>query len=251
MATTSQLSHVYPLGSRIGEEGRLEIGGCDALDLAREFGTPAYVVAEDDIRARARRFRDAFAARHDDFDILFASKAFPCTAVYRVLAAEGLSCDVASGGELSLALRGGFDPGRIYLHGNAKSDDELRFALASGVGHVVIDSLDEVDRLAAIAGAAGATQPVLVRVTPGVRPSTHDFISTGQLDSKFGLGIDAARAAIDRIEAASALRLDGLHMHIGSQIFELDSFRRAIEAIARLGSFGVYNLGGGLGVAYT
>ena len=115
----------------------------------------------------------------------------------------------------------------------------------------MIDSLDEVDRLAAIAGAAGATQPVLVRVTPGVRPSTHDFISTGQLDSKFGLGIDAARAAIDRIEAAPALRLDGLHMHIGSQIFELESFRRAIEAIAPLGDFGVYNLGGGLGVAYT
>jgi diaminopimelate decarboxylase len=251
MATTSQLSHAYPLGSRINDAGRLEIGGCDALEVAREFGTPAYVVVEDDIRARARAFREAFAARHDRFDILFASKAFPCTAVYRLLAEEGLSCDVASGGELSLALRGGFDPARIYLHGNAKSDAELRYALESGVGHVVIDGLDEVERVAAIAAEADAVQPVLIRVIPGVKPSTHDFISTGQIDSKFGLGLDDARAAIEQVAAEPALRLDGLHMHIGSQIFELESFHRAVEAIAGLGSFDIYNLGGGLGVAYT
>ena len=119
-ATTAQLSHMYPFGTRVNERGRLEIGGCDTVELARQFGTPAFVVAEDDLRARARSFLDAVASRHSDYDVLFASKAFPCTAVYRVLAQEGLGCDVASGGELFLALRGGFDPARIYLHGNAK-----------------------------------------------------------------------------------------------------------------------------------
>src|SRR5580693_10205920 len=141
-ATAATLSHVYPLGSRVNEAGRLEIGGCDAVELAREFGTPAYVVAEDDLRTRARAFVDGLAARHPDGDVLFASKAFPCTAVYRVLAEEGLACDVASGGELALALAGGFDPARIYLHGNAKSEAELDYALEVGVGHIVLDSFD-------------------------------------------------------------------------------------------------------------
>src|SRR5919204_3891023 len=141
---TATVSHVYPLGARINQRGRLEVGGCDVVDLAREFGTPAYVVAEDDLRTRARTFRAAMAARHDDFDVLFASKAFPCTAAYRVMADEDLGCDVASGGELHLALRGGMDPARIHLHGNAKSDDELHLARDAGVGYVVIDSLDEI-----------------------------------------------------------------------------------------------------------
>jgi len=250
MAAAQQLSHVYPLGSRLNEAGRLEIGGCDALELAKEFGTPAYVVAEDDIRARARAFVEAFRARVDDFDVLFASKAFPCTAVYRLLAQEGIACDVASGGELALALRGGFDPGRIYLHGNAKSEDEVRLAREAGVGHIVIDSLDEIERLDSLV-AQGPPQPVLIRVTPGVRGDTHDFISTGQSDSKFGLGPADARVAIDRLHSASHLDLVGLHMHIGSQLLDLEPYRAAVQAIAELGDFPVYNLGGGLGVAYT
>src|SRR5579863_1457831 len=155
MSATSTLSAVYPLGSRVGEQGRLEIGGCDAIELAREFGTPAYVVAEDDLRRRARSFVDAVASRHPDYDVLFASKAFPCTAVYRLLAEEGLSCDVASGGELFLALRGGFDPARIYFHGNAKSESELREAVAAGVGHIVIDSLGELDLLERVVASFG------------------------------------------------------------------------------------------------
>src|SRR5207248_3269268 len=144
-AIAAALFHVYPRGTRVDDRGRLELGGCDAVQLAREFGTPCYVVVEDDLRSRARELVDALAARHDDFDVLFASKAFPCTAVYRVLAEEGLACDVASGGELFLAMRAGFDPARIYLHGNAKSDAELAQALEAGVGHVVLDSLDELD----------------------------------------------------------------------------------------------------------
>ena len=250
MAATRELSHVYPLGSRVNEAGRLEVGGCDALELAREHGTPAYVVAEDDLRARARAFHQALAARHDDFEVLFASKAFPCSAAYRLFAAEGLSCDVASGGELHMALAGGFEPARIYLHGNAKSEAELRQALEAGVGHVVIDNFDDVDRLERLVGP-GNSQRVLVRVTPGIKPSTHDFVSTGHIDSKFGLELDDARAAIDRLRSSDRLELRGIHIHIGSQIFELGSFRRAIEAIAGLGEFPVYDLGGGLGVAYT
>jgi diaminopimelate decarboxylase len=250
LPTRTQLSRAYPIASRVDEDGRLQLGGCDALELAREFGTPAYIVVEDDLRARARMFVEAFRARTTDFDVLFASKAFPCTAVYRVLAAEGIACDVASGGELALALRGGFDPARIYMHGNAKSLAELRQARAAGVGHVVIDNADEIDRLEAVVGD-GQPQPVLLRVTPDVRGRTNDKISTGQADSKFGFSMADAPAAIARAEGSAALHLVGLHIHIGSQILELDPFRRAIEAIATLGDFDTYNLGGGLGVAYT
>src|SRR5581483_5637270 len=250
VAATS-ISHVYPQGTRVNERGHLEIGGCDAVDLAREFGTPAYVVAEDDLRLRARVFVDALAARHRDTDVLFASKAFPCTAVYRVLAEEGLACDVASGGELAMALRGGFDPRRIYFHGNAKSRRELVEALEADVGHIVVDSFDEVERLESIAAQLDRRQEVLIRVTPGVSGDTHQAISTGQEDSKFGFSIDEAALAIDRLRPTRHLILVGLHFHIGSQLLELAPFREAVRAIAGLGEFPVYNLGGGLGVAYT
>jgi len=136
------VSHVYPLGSRINEAGRLEVGGCDVVELAETFGTPAYVYSEDDLRARARAYMDAFRSRTDHFEVVYASKAFACTAAFRLLEAEGLACDVASGGELHLALRGGFPPERIYMHGNNKSHAELLQALDHGVGHIVVDSLD-------------------------------------------------------------------------------------------------------------
>jgi diaminopimelate decarboxylase len=250
-ATASDVLRVFPTGTRVNERGRLEIGGCDAVELVAQFGSPAYVVAEDDLRARARSFLDAVASRHRDYDVLFASKAFPCSAVYRVLAEEGLACDVASGGELHLALRAGFDPARIYLHGNAKSEDELRQAVAAGVGHIVLDSFDDLERLERIAAELGRRQDVLVRVTPGVAGDTHRAISTGQADSKFGFSVDQAREAIVRLSGNARLILVGLHCHIGSQLFELEPFREAIEAISALGEFPVYNIGGGLGVAYT
>src|SRR5438309_3159693 len=156
MATGTSVSDVFPLGSRLSESGRLEVGGCDTIELAREFGTPAYVVAEDDLHSRARAFLQAGQdAGHSDFHVLFASKAFPCTAVLELFAREGLWCDVASGGELHLALNAGFQPQRIVLHGNAKSEAELRAALEQGVGLIVIDNFDEIDRLQRIVAELG------------------------------------------------------------------------------------------------
>src|SRR5881397_953301 len=242
--TAAGVSHIYPIGSRLNERGRLEVGGCDVVELAEQFGTPAYVYAEDDIRARARQYMDAFRARTDHFEVVYASKAFPCTAAYRLLVEEGLSCDVASGGELYLALKGGFPPERIYLHGNNKSEDELREALEAGVGHIVVDSFDELDRLERMAPG----QRVMLRVTPGIEPDTHAFISTGQVDSKFGFGMDDVPRAIERIEH---LKLVGLHAHLGSQIFDLAPFERLGEVLASMGDYPLLNLGGGLGIAYT
>jgi diaminopimelate decarboxylase len=250
-AVASELSHVYPRGTRVSHRGRLEVGGCDAVELARRFGTPCYVVVEDDLRGRAREFVDALASRHADFDVLFASKAFPCTAVYRTLRGEGLACDVASGGELALALAAGFDPARMYMHGNAKSVPELREALLAGVGHVVVDSLHELERLARIAAELHRRQPILIRVTPGVAGDTHEKISTGQADSKFGFSIEQARDVIARLAGSRTLELVGLHAHIGSQLMDLEPFRELVRTIATLGDFPVYNLGGGLGAAYT
>lgn len=248
MVVSQQISPAFPLGSRLDEHGVLELGGCSALELAREFGTPAYVVCEDDLRARARAMLAAFLARTPDAEVIFASKAFPCTAVYRVLAEEGLSCDVASGGELAMALAAGFPAERLYLHGNAKSVAELREALDRGVGHVVIDNDDEIDRLERL---ATRRQRVLIRVTPDVRGDTHQAISTGQADSKFGFSMADAPRAIARVRASEHLELVGLHVHIGSQLLDVEPYRRAIAAVATLGDFPVVNVGGGLGAAYT
>ncbi|HEY1833302.1 MAG TPA: diaminopimelate decarboxylase [Solirubrobacteraceae bacterium] len=253
--TTAQaLSSVYPLGSRLNERGRLEIGGCDAIELAREFGTPAYVVAEDDLRGRARSFvRAARASAYPELGVVFASKAFPCTAVLRLFAQEGLWCDAASAGELHLALSAGFDPKRIVLHGNAKSEQELSMALDRGVGTVVLDNFDELALLGRLLGErsdTATTQDVLIRVTPDVRGETHEKISTGQADSKFGFSMKSAPEAIARANAAPGLNLRGLHAHIGSQLLELEPFRRAAAQLATLGEFDTWDVGGGLGVRY-
>ena len=229
----------------MGETGALEVGGCDLVELAKEFGTPAYVYAENDLRAKAREFTEAFARRTDHFEIVYASKAFPCTAVYRLFAEQGLSCDVASGGELHLALKGGFDPGRIYMHGNNKTEAELRYAVDSGVGTIVADSFDELERLQRIAPDG---QRVMLRVTPGIKPSTHSYIQTGQVDSKFGFGLDEVPRAIDSL---GRLELCGVHAHIGSQIFELEAFEKLAEVLSALGEWPRLNLGGGLGIAYA
>jgi diaminopimelate decarboxylase len=249
MPAAQQLSPIYPLGSRLTDDGRLEVGGCDVLELAREFGTPAYVVAEEDLRARARAFVEAFRARADDVEVHFAAKAFPCTAVLRVMAEEGLACDVAGGGELAAALRAGFDPARVHLHGNAKSRRDLQEALDAGVGHVVLDNDQDVERLEQLV-APGRVQAVQMRIAPGVSPDTHPSITTGGPNTKFGFSLHDAPGAIARVMASERLDLEGLHMHIGSQILDLAPFRQSIAALAGLGSFRTINLGGGLGVAY-
>jgi len=244
-------SPVYPLGSRVNEHGHLEVGGCDVVELAAQFGTPAYVYAEDDIRSRARAYVEAFRARTENFEVLYASKAAPITALNRVIAEEGLSVDVASGGELSVALRGGFDPARVHLHGNNKSERELREAFEAGIGYLILDSFDEIRRADAL---LNRPQDVLIRVTPGVEPSTHGYVQTGQIDSKFGFGLGdgLARRAIDAVRGSEHLRLVGLHAHIGSQIFELEPYVKTIEALAELAEPGIelLNVGGGLGIAY-
>lgn len=243
---------VYPLGSALSDDGRLLLGGCDARELAERFGTPAYVVVEDDLRAQARAYRQAFDHHAPGAHVSFASKACPCTAVLRVIESEGLGCDVASRGELAIALHAGFAPERIHVHGNAKTAADLAAAVDAGVRQVVVDGFDEIDRLARVAADRGRVQAVAIRVTPDVRGETHDGISTGQADSKFGLGVDDTRVAIDRIRGESSLRLDGLHFHIGSQLLELGVYRRAVAAVAPLmDGLEELNLGGGLGVAYT
>ncbi len=252
--TTSRTadSIVLPLGTATNQRGHLEVGGCDVVDVAREFGTPAYIYAEDDIRSRARAYLDAFRSRHADSEVLYASKAAPLTAAYRILREEGLSVDVASGGELAMALAAGFPPERVYMHGNNKTDRELHEALEARVGHVICDSLDEIERLEALAGGG---QDVLLRITPGVSPSTHSSVQTGGVDSKFGFGLadGLAAEAVRRVQATGNLRLVGLHAHIGSQIVDLEPYVATIEALGELADPSwcrIVNVGGGLGIAY-
>ena len=247
-------SPVYPAGSRVNERGHLEIAGCDVVELAERFGTPAYLYAEDDIRGRARQYVGAFEQRTDGFEVIYGSKALPCSAAYRVMREEGLSVDVASGGELRMALAAGFDPARIHMHGNNKSEDELRYAFDSGVAHLILDSFDEIERAERL---LDRPQKVLIRVTPGIKPSTHDYVQTGQLDSKFGFGLadDLAARAVARVRESPNLELVGLHAHIGSQIFELEPYVKAIEVIADFCDSvdlapELLNVGGGLGIAY-
>ena len=248
----------YPLGSHVSEAGHLIVGGCDTVELAAEFGTPAYVYAEADLRARARAYLDAFKAQTDDFEVLYASKAAPISAIYRILFEEGLAIDVASGGELHMAIAAGCDPARIHMHGNNKTTAELKQAIGAGVSHLIIDSFDEIARLD---GLLDRPQDVLIRVTPGIKAETHSYIQTGQLDSKFGFGLEdgLAAKAIGAVRSARNLRLVGLHAHIGSQIFELEPYTKTIEALASLATdsalsddeFRMLNVGGGLGIAYT
>ena len=247
-------SPVYPAGARVNGSGHLEVGGCDVVELAEQFGTPTYIYAEEDMRRRAREYVRAFEQRTDAFEVIYASKAFPATAACRVMRDEGLSIDVASGGELHVALAAGFDPARIHMHGNDKTEPELRYAFASEVGHLILDSFDEIelaDRL------LDRPQRVLIRVTPGIKPSTHDYVQTGQLDSKFGFGLAdrLAQRAVERVRETKHLELVGLHAHIGSQIFELEPYVKAIEVIADFCDAvdlepELLNVGGGLGIAY-
>jgi diaminopimelate decarboxylase len=244
------LLSLFPPGSELAEDGVLVVGGCRADELAAEFGTPVLVVAEAALRARAREYVDELAARWANSRVVFASKAFPCTAVQRLVVEEGLGLDVAGGGEIVTALKAGVDPAKVVLHGNAKSDEEVGLAVEHGIGLAAVDNADDVDRLEAVV-PAGRRQPVLVRVIPGVTADTHSHVLTGHEGSKFGLAPAAAAELITRIEASPRLDMRGLHLHVGSQILDVEPFAEAVAAVAALGEFPTYDLGGGLGARYT
>src|SRR5215213_5248042 len=246
----SQLLDLFPPGSATGADGMLIIGGCRADDLAAEFGTPVLVVAEDALRERAREYVRELSARWSNSRVVFASKAFPCTAVQRVMVQQGLGLDVAGGGEILTALKAGVDAALIVLHGNAKTTEEITMAVEYGIGLVVVDGPDDVDRLEAIV-PAGRTQDVLVRVIPGVTADTHAHVLTGHEGSKFGLAPAAAAELINRIERSSRLQMRGLHVHVGSQILDVEPFAKSVAPVAALGEFPVYDLGGGLGARYS
>jgi diaminopimelate decarboxylase len=241
---------LFPPGTVIADDGTLVVGGCRLDQLAARYGTPVLVVASDGIRQRARAYRRELSARWPDSQVAFASKAFPCTAVQRLMVDEGLWLDVAGGGEIVTALAAGADPETLVLHGNAKTTEELELAVRRGVGTVVVDNFDDIDRLEAIV-PPGRVQTCLVRVIPGVQASTHAAHATGHEGSKFGLSPLLARRAAGRIAACDRLRLSGLHTHVGSQIMNADELAAAVVPLAALGEFPVYDLGGGLGARYT
>jgi diaminopimelate decarboxylase len=248
--TAEDLLALFPPGSDLDADGMLRVAGVRADDLADEHGTPVLVVAEDALRARAREYLDGLRSRWPASRVVFASKAFPATAVQRVMVEEGLGLDVAGPGELLTGLRAGVDPAQVVLHGNAKTDEEVEAAVRHGVGLVVVDNEDDVDRLEAVV-PEGRRQGVLVRVIPGVVADTHASVLTGHEASKFGLLPDDAARVIRRVEATGRLRMDGLHVHVGSQILDVEPFAASVAPLARLGEFPVYDLGGGLGARYT
>jgi diaminopimelate decarboxylase len=243
--------YLLPDTSTVGPDGPLVIGGCDTLALAAEFGTPLFVYDEAHLRARCREAVAAFGP-----GVNYATKAFLCRAMARLAVEEGMNLDVSTGGEYHVVRSAGVPADRLVLHGNNKSAAELRRAMAEGVGRIVVDSSDEIDRIEALVAEGLPVPSVLVRITPGVEAHTHEFVQTGQDDSKFGFGVasGAAAAALSRLSASPAVELVGMHAHVGSQVFESRFFEMAVEVLAQF--FRDYDLpelsvGGGLGVAYV
>lgn len=252
---------ILPITAGVNPDGHLTIGGCDAVELADKFGTPLFVVDEATLRAQCRAYADAFRASGIDTEVIYASKAFICQAMCKIAVEEGLSIDVSSGGELYVALSAGVPPDKIYMHGNNKTPGELEFAIRENVGRLVVDSFNELELLGRLAAERDARVPVLLRITPGIKPSTHGYVQTGQIDSKFGFGLSdgSAMEAIRAVLGAKTVELKGIHAHIGSQIFALHSYAKAIELIVEFMKavrdetgfeIGELNAGGGLGISY-
>lgn len=249
----------HPVSSRISKQGHFEIGGCDVAGLVAEFGTPLYVIDELTVRERAREYKTSFKAKYHNTDIVFASKSFCSTAILKIMQEEGLGVDVVSGGELYTALRAGCDPKKIYFHGNNKSKAELEEGLKAGVGRFVVDSFEEIKNLDEITKKTGIRADVLIRVNPGIDAHTHEFIQTGQIDSKFGIGKDLVLKAVQEIGRTKNVNFMGLHAHIGSQILDTKPFVAEVEVLLGLAkeitantkdSVEEINIGGGLGIDY-
>ncbi len=247
MSIDPDLLSLFPASTAMDADGALTIAGLGLSTLAHQFGTPVQIVDETALRQRARHFADGLTRRRPGSSVAFASKSFPCTAIYRVMAEEGLHIDVAGAGELITALKAGVPAGQIVLHGNAKTDHELGLAVEAGVGTVVIDGWDDISRLERL---GSSPHSVLLRVIPGVDAPTMAAISTGHHGSKFGLALDEARRAITHMQTSDRFDVRGIHLHIGSQILTVDAFAEAVAAVADLGTFDVYDVGGGLGVRY-
>src|SRR5215472_7064886 len=240
------LSLLPPSATVDGDD--LRIGGCPLSEIAERFGTPAYVFDEQALRDRAAEYLTAMKGRHSNSRVCFAVKAFPSVSMIRILAQEGLGCDVVGAGELCLALAAGADPSAIVMHGNAKSDHDIQAALDARIAYIVVDGFDDIDRIGRL---AQRRTPVLLRVSPGVESATHGALATGGKQSKFGVPVEQVPQAVARMRAVPAIDLRGLHVHIGSQILATDQFEAAVDALGSLERFGVYDLGGGLGVRYV
>ena len=258
----SHLTHVFPDTTDTNAAGHLTLGGCDALDLVEQYGTPLYVLDEVTLRARCRQFADAFAARYPNSKAVYASKAYINPALARIVAEEGLGLDVVSGGELAVAVAGDVPLGHVYFHGNNKTPAELEEAVAAGIGRIVVDSFHELDLLERICAGVGKTQDILVRVSPGIDPHTHVYTTTGVIDSKFGFSIqtgDAERAIVQAL-AAPHLNLRGLHFHLGRpSSSELEPYQAATDLVLRFAAglreqgldLQEFSPGGGFAIAYT
>ena len=246
----------------VNKQGHLEIGGCDTVELAKQFGTPLYIMDEAHIRDICRQYHSSFVKGLENAEVIYASKAFSTLAMCRIIDEEGLGLDVVSGGELYTALQANFSATRIYFHGNNKSPEELVMAIKAGVGRIVVDNFFEMGILNDLAKELNRTVDVLLRMTPGIEAHTHEYIQTGQIDSKFGFTLTNGTAdrAIDLALSCSNLTVKGIHAHIGSQIFELESFQHEVQIminymagiLKRTGCLlQELNLGGGFGIYYA
>ena len=245
-------AHLLPDTAVVGADGALSIGGCRVADIAREFGTPVFIYDEEHLRARCHEAVRAFGADR----VIYAAKAFLCSAMARLAHDEGLLLDVATGGEMHVALHAGVPASRLVMHGNNKSLAELRMALTAGVRHVVVDSFEEMARIELLVAEGLAVPRVQLRITPGVSVHTHEYVSTGQDDSKFGfnLGNGSAHAAIAQAQQSRAMDFVGIHCHIGSNVFAVENFTHAARIMVELANeiaAPELTLGGGLGVAYV
>jgi diaminopimelate decarboxylase len=251
---------LFPQTAEVNSQNHLLLGGCDSVELAKEFGTPLYVFDEATLRGNCAQYREAFAERYPDTMIIYACKAFINKTLALIFMEEGLGLDVVSGGELTIAKSVSFPMDKVYFNGNNKSRPELELALEWGVGRIVVDNFSELWLLDEVAREAGASQEILLRLSPGVDPHTHAYITTGVVDSKFGFPLAQAEEAVVKAMSASSLQPIGFHFHLGSQIFELESYREAIGVVLRFAAemrtkhrFGLeeFSPGGGLAITHT